>query len=287
MAKSRWSRMGGLLLAAAAMVMTVGCTRIEAGYVGVKVDKFGDDRGVDIEVLSPGTHWAGWNTEIHKFPTFTQNKIWDNKEPVNEEFKFQTKEGMSVNTDLGISYYIEKDKSAQVFQKYRKGVDELTDVVIRGLVRDALNIEGSKVEVESAYGPGKGALQEAVQSTVQKQAAAVGVTVEKVYFVNDMRLPPEVVASINRKLAANQLAAQKQNELAQAQADAAKVEALALGDKNAAILRAEGEAQALDILGAALAKNREVKDLRAIEKWDGKLPTSMVPGSALPFVNVK
>ena len=75
--------------------------------------------------------------------------------------------------------------------------------------------------------------------------------------------------------------------MAQAQADAAKVEALALGDKNAAILRAEGEAQALDILGTALAKNRVVKDLRAIEKWDCKLPTSMVPGSALPFVNVK
>jgi len=26
--------------------------------------------------------------------------------------------------------------------------------------------------------------------------------------------------------------------------------------------------------------------LQAVEKWDGKLPTQMIPGSTLPFINL-
>ena len=280
-------RLATMVACGLAVAFTAGCTRIEAGYVGVKVDKFGDDRGVNIETLPPGVHVTGWNTDIHKFPTFTQSKIWDNKEPVNEEFMFQTKEGMSVSTDLGVSYYIPKEEASKVFQKYRKGVDEITNVVLRGVVRDTLNIEGSRVAVESAYGEGKGELQQRVQSMVQAQAKEFGVVVEKAYFVNEMRLPAEVIASINKKLAANQIAAQKQNELASAIADAEKVKAAAEGEKQAAILKAQGESEALRILGDALRQNPNVAELRAIEKWDGKLPQTMVPNASTPFVNLR
>ena len=118
---------------------------------------------------------------------------------------------------------------------------------------------------------------------MQAQAKEFGVVVEKVYFVNEMRLPAEVIASINKKLAANQIAAQKQNELASAIADAEKVKAAAEGEKQAAILKAQGESEALRILGDALRQNPNVAELRAIEKWDGKLPQTMVPNASTPF----
>jgi hypothetical protein len=31
---------------------------------------------------------------------------------------------------------------------------------------------------------------------------------------------------------------------------------------------------------------RDYVNLKAIEKWDGKLPQQMIPGSAVPFINV-
>lgn len=275
-----------LATAALAIVVSTGCTRIEAGYVGVKVDKFGDERGVSIETVGPGTHWAGWNVDYYKFPTFTQNKVWDS-EGNNEEFTFQTKEGMSIRTDLGISYFITKEDASAVFQKYRKGVDEITSITLRALVRDALNMAGSTVAVEDAYGPGKAALQTKVESDVKRQAEAVGITVEKVYFVNQMRLPDAVNTSINAKLAATQQAQQKENELRSAIADAEKTKAKAEGDKQAVILRAQGEAEAMEITGNALRKNPGVAELKAIEKWDGKLPTTMLPNGSTPFINVK
>lgn len=72
----------------------------------------------------------------------------------------------------------------------------------------------------------------------------------------------------------------------------------AQGEKDAAILKAEGQASAVKLAGdaeaeairakaKALEENPGLVDLITAERWDGKLPASMVPGSAVPFVNVK
>ena len=39
--------------------------------------------------------------------------------------------------------------------------------------------------------------------------------------------------------------------------------------------------------GAALRDNPALVALIQAEKWDGKLPATMVPGSSVPFLNVK
>ncbi len=72
---------------------------------------------------------------------------------------------------------------------------------------------------------------------------------------------------------------------AQAAADA-KV-AAAKADAQAIQLRGEAEASAIKARGDALKQNPDLIALTAAERWDGKLPTTMVPGSAMPFVGVK
>ncbi|MCJ9711914.1 prohibitin family protein, partial [Bordetella hinzii] len=37
----------------------------------------------------------------------------------------------------------------------------------------------------------------------------------------------------------------------------------------------------------ALATNTNLVNLNAVEKWDGKLPETQVPGAALPFIGIK
>ncbi|PZX29450.1 regulator of protease activity HflC (stomatin/prohibitin superfamily) [Cupriavidus phytorum] len=257
------------------VLMLTGCDNVPAGFVGVQVDKYGGDRGVNIEVKGPGRYFNGPNTDMFLFPSFTQNYVWDKKDG-DESFTFQTVEGMSVNTDIGISYFIPTDKVAGVFQKYRKGVDEITGTYLRAMVRDALNLAGAGMAVEDVYGKGKAALQEKVESEVKRQAASVGVTVENIYFVNEMRLPPQVLQSINAKIAATQVAQQKENELRAAEADAKKE-----------VAKAQGEAQALEIKAKALRENQQMLQQMAVEKWDGKLPQYIGAGTPVPFINVK
>ncbi|KGV78440.1 prohibitin family protein [Burkholderia pseudomallei] len=249
-----------ILILAPTMFLAAGCDNVPAGYVGVKVQRYGDDRGVNVEVKGPGRYFNGPNVDMFIFPTFTQSYVWDKAGKSDESFTFQTVEGLSVNTDIGVSYAIPRENAPKVFQKYRRGVDEITGVYLRAIVRDALNLAGASM---------------AVEDEVKANAAKVGISVEKVYFVNQMRLPEQVMNSINGKIAATQIAQQKENELRAAEADAAKQVAIA-----------KGEAEALEVKAKALRENSQILQQMAIEKWDGKLPQYMGSNS-VPFVQIK
>ena len=72
---------------------------------------------------------------------------------------------------------------------------------------------------------------------------------------------------------------------AQAAADARLASAKA--EAQAIQLRGDAEAQAIKARGDALKQNPDLVSLTAVERWNGVLPTTMVPGGALPFVGVK
>ncbi|QOV06333.1 HflC/HflK family inner membrane lipoprotein [Burkholderia phage Maja] len=256
-----------------AMSLT-GCDNVPSGYVGVKVQKYGDDRGVQLEVKGPGRYFTGWNVDMFTFPTFTQSYVWDKAGESDESFTFQTVEGLSVNTDVGISYSIPAENAPKVFQKYRRGVDEITGVYLRAMVRDALSgaVSSHEMKAEDVYGKGRTELQDAVEKEVRDAAGKVGIRVEKVYFVNQMRLPETIMASINNKIAATQQAQQKENELRSAEADAAKK-----------VAQAKGDAEAIRITAEALARNPLYLQDKALEKWNGVLPQYMGAGQ-VPFV---
>ncbi len=279
-----WKKVVALGLAVTALA---ACSKVPSGHVGVKVYLLGSSKGVDTEELGVGRYWIGVNEELFLFPTYTQNYTWT-KEPdatgtEDESITFQTMEGMSVNADMGISYHINPEKVTDIFQKYRKGVSEITDIYLRNMVRDALVTEASKLPVESVYGPGKAALIEAVQKRVQDQVQSIGIVIEKIYWIGDVRLPPIVVERIDQKNAATQMAQQRQNEVAQAKAEAQKKIEEARGEAESTLLKAKAQAEANRELAASITP--ELVQYRALDKWDGVLPR-MTGSNAVPFVNV-
>jgi regulator of protease activity HflC (stomatin/prohibitin superfamily) len=72
---------------------------------------------------------------------------------------------------------------------------------------------------------------------------------------------------------------------AQANADATRLN----GEARASNIRVTGEAEAAAIKARAeaLGSNPNIIALTQAERWNGVLPTTMVPGSTVPFVNVK
>jgi regulator of protease activity HflC (stomatin/prohibitin superfamily) len=71
-------------------------------------------------------------------------------------------------------------------------------------------------------------------------------------------------------------------------ADAAAYEVKAAADAKAHQIEVQGtaEAGAIKARGDALRANPGLPTLTAAEKWNGVLPTTMVPGNALPFLNI-
>ena len=279
------------LLVILATLFLVACSDVPSGYVGVKVNMLGSDKGVDITELGVGRYWIGWNEKLFTFPTFSQNQVWtrDSTEgsPNDDSMSFQTVEGLSVNTDLGITYAIDPKKVSVIFQKYRKGISEITSVYMRSMVRDALVTEASTRPIESIYGKGKAELIEAVQKRVKDQTESIGIMVEKIYLVGDLRLPESITKSINDKIGATQMTQQRENEVAQSKAEADKKIAEARGIAESALLIANAEAQAIALRGKAISDNPLVIQLNSIEKWNGQLPSTMIPGSSTPFISIK
>lgn len=276
------------LFVLAAMMLLSACTKVPAGNVGVKVFLLGGAKGVDTEELGPGLYWIGMNEELYLFPTFTQNYTWT-KEPIDgdatdESITFQTIEGLSVNSDVGISYNVDPNKVSLLYQKYRKGIDEITDGYLRNMVRDALVTSASTRPIESVYGAGKAELIADVEKRVRSQVMPFGIQVERLYWAGNFRLPQSVIASIDAKITATQKAQQRQNEVAQAKAEADKEIEAARGTAQSALLVAEASAKAIRIKGDALRENPKLIELSAIEKWNGTLPTFMGGDGAVPFI---
>lgn len=269
----------------ALIIAVSGCSKVPAGNVGIKVHLLGSSKGVDSEELGPGRYWIGINEDLYLFPTFTQNYTWtkssDEGSDKDESITFQTREGLSVNADVGVSYHLEPGKINDVFQKYRKGIDEITDVFMRNMVRDAFNQYGSQVNVESVYGAGKTELLRKVEDSVSESVSGIGIIVEKVYLIGSMRLPQQVIRALNSKIEATQRAEQRENELREAEAEAKKKVAEARGEAQSVLTRAEAQAKANQILARSVTA--ELIKYEATKRWDGKLP-KFSGGGAVPMI---
>lgn len=268
-------------------VLFASCSKVPAGNVGIKFYLLGTNKGVDYEELTPGRYWIGINEELYLFPTFTQNYVWtaDEQEgsPNDESFNFQDRQGLELNADVGITYHLNPTKIDLIFQKYKKGISEITDVFLRNMVRDALVSRSSKLDVEYIYGEGRSALIDSVTRDVNIECDDIGIIVDKIYWIGRIKLPPTVKDAIDSKIKATQIAQQRENELREAEAAAKKRVAEAEGIAQSVLLQAEAEAKANRVVSASITAT--LVEYEKIKKWNGELP--QVTGSGATLVNLK
>lgn len=267
----------------------VACDKVPTGNVGVKVYLLGGDKGVDSEELGVGRYWIGFNEELYLFPTYMQNYEWtaDSRpgSETDESFSFQTADGNTATADIGISYSIDPTRVTDIFQKYRRGVNEITDTFLRNMVRDSLVKAASTKPIEYVYGAGKAELIATVQEDVSKQVAPIGINIDKIYWLGNIRLPSTIEESINAKNAATQKAQQRLNEVQQSKAEADKKIEEARGEAESILKVAEAQAKANKILAESITS--DLVQYRALEKWNGILPTSVLSDVVTPMLNLK
>jgi len=263
------------------------CSKVPAGHVGIKYYLLGTDKGIDQEELGPGRYWIGINEELYLFPTFRQSKTWtsdvreDSEE--DEDFNFQSKKGLALYASVGIEYHIPAENVTMVFEKYKKGVDEITNKVLRNGCREAFNIASSKRTAEEMYGEGKVDFLTEVDSIARAYAFTRGIVIDDIFLIGNIGIPASVTTALNLKIEATQKAQQRENELRQSRAEAAKKVAEAKGIAESLLITAEAKAKANRLLQLSITNN--LIEYEKIKKWDGKLP--QVTGGTTPLINLK
>ncbi len=279
-----------LVLVTGIVVLWIGCsstTRVDAGHVGVRVKLAGSSRGVqDMPTVQGWVFFNPLTEQIVQFPTSVQNVVWTQTHtegsPHDESITFSSSEGASVNADIGVAFHIDPAMAPKLYARFRQpNLGILANTFLRNAVRESFNEFASKLPVQDVYGAGKNKLLADVTQRVRDTLLPEGIVIDQLTINGTLRLPENVVGSINRALEATQNAIQAENRVRQIRAEAEQAIASATGAAEAARHRATGEADAILIRARAEAKANEILRLsvtpallsyRSLEKWDGRLP---------------
>jgi regulator of protease activity HflC (stomatin/prohibitin superfamily) len=283
---------------ALALLADATLIRVDAAHVGIRVKLAGSTRGVqDIPVVTGWVFFNPLTEQIISFPTSVQNVVWTASahegRSSDESITFSSEEGVNVNSDIGLSFHIEPSLAPHLYLRFRQpDLLLLADGYVRNAVREAFNDVASRMVVQDIYGAKKGKLIADVGAKLREVLGKDGFIIDQITINGALRLPENVAQAINRAMEATQNAIQAENRVRQVRAEAEQAVAEAHGAAEAARQRAEGEADAVLIRARADARANEIIRLsttgavlqyRAVQRWDGKLPTYQ-GGDKLPLL---
>ena len=201
---------------------------------------------------------------------------------------------------LSVTYRIPSDSESiqKIYAEYGSGAG-VFEKVVRPQYKKALEEVLSSYSSTTAIGNRiKFGIE--IQNAIMKMVEGRPIIIESVQ-VEDISLSDEyeevvmdqmkaevAVKTAQQKALTSQVEAERDAKvtITKANADAAATLAAATAAAQATRLAGDAEASAIRAKSAALADSPNLIDLVQAESWDGKLPTTMVPGGTVPFLNV-
>jgi regulator of protease activity HflC (stomatin/prohibitin superfamily) len=281
-------KMINLVLMLVMLMIVNGCTRIDVGHVGLKINLASSDRGVQKHTTVTG--WVFYNPatqQVVEYPTNVQSVIWtkdiNEGSPVDESLTFSSKEGLIINSDVALAYHVDSEKAPLLYTRFRQDdLSVLTHGYVRNVVRNSLNFVAQQMTVQDIYGTKKSYLEEQAKAHASGILNPDGFVVDQLTFASSLRLPTNVEKAINMAIEQNQASIAAENKVAQVRAEAEQKVVRAKGDADAVLTYARGEAEANETVTKSLTPQLLQYKLQA--KWDGKLP--QVTGNAVPMIDV-
>jgi regulator of protease activity HflC (stomatin/prohibitin superfamily) len=194
---------------------------------------------------------------------------------------------------LSVTYQLPADRVEEIYAQYGGEAGLVNRLVDRQVNEAIRTVFGRFNAVEAVQQRERLAMEfrTAVQDAVQGPVVIVSTQIENIDFSDayeasiEQRMLAEVeVQRIQQN--AEREKVQAEIRVIQAEAEAEARVAQATAEAEAITLTGDAEASAIRARGAALRDNPSLVELVQAERWNGILPTTMVPGSAVPFLNV-
>lgn len=244
--------------------------------------------GAFIEVAEPGLHW--------KLPFFDTVKAISvqNQASKWEGLQAYSRDQQAAQLNVSVSWHVTPGEVADVYKGYSDLDGLLSRAIARQVPTQVENVFGQYTAVNAVQKRGElvAAISQAIKSNVAGPVVIDSVQVENIDFSDayersiEERMKAEVaVKTREQQLETEKIQAQISVTQAQAKADAALAQAKA--EAQAIELRGNAEAAAIEVRAKALASNQNLVELTKAERWDGKLPTTVLPGGTVPFIDAR
>lgn len=234
---------------------------VPAGHIGVQVTL----GTVSQQTLTEGVHFINPMSSVRDVDVRLVSTNLKNASA-------GTKDLQQVHTDIVLNYRLDGSKVGHIYKEF--GLD-LQDRVILPILSEsfkAVTAHYTSEELITKRDQVSSQIKEELADKLTKYSVSVG----DISLVN-FGFSAEYQKAIESKVIATQSKLQAEQDLARIEVEAKQ-----------AVAKAEGRAKAIQIETAAINSQGGASyvQLKAIEKWDGKLPTTQA-GAATPFINIK
>jgi len=250
--------LGFAVIAIVVLISVFPVVIVGAGERGVIFNNFS---GVENRILNEGLH-----IKIPFVQSVTKVSVRTQKTDIKAEAA--SKDLQTVNTDIVVNWRLD---AGQVNTVYQQIGDQsvVADRIIIPAVNEVVKAATAQKTASEVLGR-RAELKTDVDTLLSGRLKKFNIILEDVSIVN-VSFSPEFNRAIEQKQVAQQEAERALFRTQEASAEA-----------QSTINRARGEAEANRLKQQSLSN--ELLELRAIEKWDGKLP--QVTSGATPFINL-
>lgn len=275
---SKVSKLGLFFVLCFAVLLGTGCSKVPPGNVGILVNQYGTQKGVqDFPIKTGRITYNPWTHDLYIFPTFMQNASWGGSESIT----FNSAEGSSITSEVGLAFQLKPDLVPHLFVEFRQDIETITHGYLRNKVRDTFNRHAAKYKAVEIMSDKKEGLLLEVKKDLDGMLSSKGFIIDSVSFISAPKADQRVLESISMVIQATQKAIEAENKVKQIEAEAKQAVALATGKADAVKAEAEGKAQSILLEAKAQAEANEIlaKSLtpelvqyKTVESWDGKVP---------------
>jgi prohibitin 2 len=200
-----------------------------------------------------------------------------------------TADTQPVSVSLTVRYRIQPDKVTDVFENYSR--DGNLDSYVATATQEVFKAVTARYVATDLISK-RQAVSNDIAAGLKVKLAQYGAQVVNIDMRN-FAFSGDYMAAINDKVTQEQKKLAAENKLKTVEAEQKQKVAIAEAEAKATVATAEATAKSLSLQNDALARNKDVLDLRRIEvekikaeKWDGKLPQNIYAGAPIPFLNV-
>ena len=246
--------------------------------------------GAFVAVVQPGLHFKWpWFETVYKIDMQTHTFTFDKMESYSADQQ-------PANLKVSVTLHVAPDKVPEMYSRFAGD----QQAAIARLITPHLN-----QEVKVVFG--QYTAQKAITDRAKLNADAAKSLTEAIAYdpvfvvegvqIEDIAFSPQYIQAVEARMQAEVAVQQQQQQLAQekikadiavtqANGRANSVRAEAQAKADAIRLTGNAEADAIAARAKALTDNVQIIELTKAERWNGVLPTTMVPGSAVPFLNM-
>jgi len=202
---------------------------------------------------------------------------------VYEKVLVYSRDQQTANLQVSVNYRLLPDEVEKIYTEFGSSEGLISRTLDRQVPEEVKNVFGRFNAVTAIQERER--LGQEIMVAIKNAAASQMMTIESVQ-VENIDFSNVYEQSIEQRMLA-EVEVQKVQQNAQREKVQAEIKVIqAKADADAVRLQGDAEASAINARGKALRDNPGLVDLVAAGKWDGKLPTTMVPGSSVPFINV-